>query len=135
MSYEHEPGVVSPKSYHEPRLTGPIQFLANLLKTWHLSRADAIPLLGLEETDRSYAEDLLSGRAALQGRDLKYRIACLFRIRKTLAALFRDEKVENEWLRERHHTLDGQKPMDIMLEGSMENLLLVKEYVEAAAGR
>lgn len=58
----------------------------------------------------------------------------LFRIRKTLYSLFRDEKAENDWLREPHDALDGQKPIDIMLEGSMENLLLVKEYVEEAAG-
>lgn len=119
---------------YQPRLTGPIQFLVKLLKTWNLSRADAIPLLGLEETERAYAENLLTGRARLRGRDLKHRIACLFRIRKTLYALFRDEKVENDWLREPHDALDGQRPMDVMLEGSMENLLLVKEYVEEAAG-
>ena len=34
-----------------------------------------------------------------------------------------------------HDLLDGQAPMTLLLEGSMENLLLVKEYVEAAAGR
>ena len=118
----------------EPRLTGPIQFLVSLLKTWGLNRTDAIPLLGMEEADWSYVSDLLSGHAVLRGRDLKYRIAYLFRIRKTLSALFRDEKVENDWLRERHDALDGRTPIDCMLEGSMENLLLVKEYVEAAAG-
>ena len=46
-----------------------------------------------------------------------------------------DVEVENEWLRESHETLNGQIPMDLLLEGSMENLLLVKEYVEVAAGR
>ncbi len=83
----------------------------------------------------SRVEGLLSGRVTLRGRDVKDRIAYLFRIRKTLSALFRDENVENEWLREPHGALNGKSPMDIMLEGSMENLLLVKEYVEAAAGR
>ena len=47
----------------------------------------------------------------------------------------RDEDMENEWLRERHEMLDDKAPMDLLLDGSMENLLLVKEYVEAAAGR
>ena len=119
----------------ETRLTGPIVFVRILLHTWRLGQTDAIPLLGLEETDRSYADDLLSGRVALRGRDIKDRIAYLFRIRKTLSALFRDEEVENEWLREPHDALDGLNPMTLLLEGSMENLLLVKEYVEAAAGR
>ena len=119
----------------QPRLTGPIMFVRILLRTWHLNQTDAIPLLGLEKADISYAKDLLSGRVTLRGRDIKDRIAYLFRIRKTLSALFRDEEVENEWLREPHDALDGQNPIDLLLEGSMENLLLVKEYVEAAAGR
>lgn len=145
MTYrQYEPGATNPKynlirctvrTHHKPRLTGPIQFVIKLLKTWHLSRADAILLLGFEEIDQSYVEDLLNGHAMLRGRDLKYRIAYLFRIRKTLYSLFRDEEVENDWLREPHEALDGQNPMDIMLKGSMENLLLVKEYVAAAAGR
>lgn len=144
MTYcQYEPGVTSSKSnlircalrtHHQPRLTGPIQFVIKLLKTWRLSRADAIPLFGFEEVDRSYVEDLLNGRATLRGPDLKYRIAYLFRIRKTLYALFRNEEVENQWLREQHDMLDGRIPMDCMLEGSMENLLLVKEYVETVAG-
>ena len=82
-----------------PGLTGPIVFVRMLLHTWRLSQTDAIPLLGLEEAGGSYAEDLLSGRVALGGRDIEDRIAYLFRIRKTLSALFRDEEVENEWLR------------------------------------
>lgn len=124
-----------PDATRQPRLTGPIMFVRILLRTWRLSQTDAIPLLGLEESDSSYAEDLLSGRVALRGRDVKDRIAYLFRIRKTLSALFGDEEVENEWLREPHAALNGKTPMDRLLEGSMENLLLVKEYVEAAAGR
>ena len=119
----------------QPGLTGPIMFVRILLRTWGLSRTDAIPLLGLEKSDSSYARDLLNGRVTLRGRDIKDRIAYLFRIRKTLSALFRDEEVENEWLREPHNALDGQNPMALLLEGSMENLLLVKEYVEADAGR
>ena len=117
------------------RLTGPLQFLEKLLETWKLGHRDAIPLLGLEETDLSYVSDLFSGRATVRGRDVKHRIAYLFRIRKTLSSLFMDVEVENEWLRESHETLNGQIPMDLLLEGSMENLLLVKEYVEVAAGR
>ena len=119
---------------HE-RLSGPIWFVEKLLKTWRLELGDVVPLLGLEPSDLSYATDVFAGRATLRGRDAKDRIAYLFRIRKTLSALFRDEGVENEWLRERHEMLDDKAPMDLLLDGSMENLLLVKEYVEAAAGR
>jgi uncharacterized protein (DUF2384 family) len=56
-------------------------------------------------------------------------------MRSTLSALFQNEEVENEWLRERHAMLDDQVPLRLLMEGSMENLLLIKEYVDAVAGR
>ena len=117
------------------RLSGPVQFLDKLLETWRLTTLDAVPLLGLEQSDMRYVADLLHGRVTLKGRDVEDRIGYLFRIRKTLSALFRSEDVENEWLREPHAALNGQTPLERLLEGSMENLLLVKEYVETAAGR
>ena len=83
----------------------------------------------------TYVNDVLQGCETLTGRDTKDRIAHLFQIRKLLFALFRDEAVENEWLREPRDVLKGKTPMDLLLEGSMENLLLVREYVELVTGR
>ena len=122
------------KSAYRARLSGPAQFLTKLLDTWRLDHGAAVALLGLEESQRTYAADVVNGDASLEGRDIKDRIAHLFRIRKTLSTLFPDVTVENEWLREPHGLLDERSPMTLMLEGSMENLLLVKEYVETAAG-
>ena len=101
------PKVIPDAGYVRARLPGPIQFLKQLLRTWHLRQGDAIPLLGLEETDLPYVADLLDGRVTVRGRDVKHRIAYLFRIRKTLSSLFRDVEVENDWLREPHETLNG----------------------------
>ena len=116
-----------------PRLSGPVQFLEKLLKTWRLQRESAVLLLGQES---SYdVEKLLRGYAQLSGRDAKDRIACLFRIRKTLSSLFRDEDAENAWLREPHKLLNGHSPMELLLEGSMENMLTVREYIDFATGR
>lgn len=115
------------------RITGPVRFVKNLLHTWKLEPRDAAVLLGL---DKRNIHDVLDGRCALPaGRDVEDRIAYLFHIRRTLSGLFRDEEVENEWLREDHSLLDDKSPLALMREGSMENLLLVKEYVETAAGR
>ena len=119
----------------QERLTGPMQFMKNLLTTWNLNPDDAVALLGLEQSDRTYVRGLLSGRAVLTGRDVKDRIACLLHIRMTLFSLFRDENVENQWLREQHPMLEGQTPMDLMLDGGIENLWLVREYVDTAACR
>lgn len=117
------------------RLTGAAQFLNKLLDTWRLDHDAALALLGLEPSQRNYLDDLLTGYAPPAGRDIKDRIAYLFTIRKTLSGLFQDEAVENDWLREAHALLEGRKPMTLMLEGSMDNLLLVKEYVDTAAGQ
>lgn len=128
--------VIAPRvSPYRARVTGPVQFLNNLLESWQLESTHATVLLGLDPGDESYAGAVLTGRVPLKGRDAKDRIAHLYQIRKTLSALFRDEAVENEWLREPHTLLNERSPMDLMLEGSMEHLLLVREYVDAAAGR
>jgi hypothetical protein len=127
--------LVPPVSPYRARVTGPVQFLNSLLESWELESTHATVLLGFDPGDQSYAAAVLTGRAPLKGRDATDRIAHLYQIRKTLSALFRDEAVENEWLREAHTLLDERSPMDLLLEGSMEHLLLVREYVDAAAGR
>ena len=125
-------GSAADDSKKSAKLTGPIQFVEKLLKTWQLTPKDAVPLLG---GDQDYVSRLLRGSAQLAGRDIKDRIAYLFRIRQTLSSLFRDEDTENEWLREPHELLNGKEPLQLLREGSMENMLAVKEYVDAVAGR
>ena len=100
-----------------------------------MSKDDAVLLLGFDQADNGSVQAVLAGAADLHGRDVRDRIAHLFHIRQTLASLFRDLDVENEWLREPHTLLDEQEPLTLLLGGSMEDLLLVKEYVDAAAGR
>ena len=121
--------------YQTHHLTGPIQFIRNLLNTWNLEQKDAVFLLGFEVYDQHYVRKLLDGYTPLMGRDIKDRIAYLFQIRGTLSVLFQSEDVENEWLREKHTMLNDQKPLELLLDGTMENLLLIKDYVNIAAGR
>ena len=117
------------------RLTGPIQFLLKLLEVWRLDREDAARLLGFRNTEMAHVAALLDGRQALLGRDIQDRIAHLFRIWETLRSLFRDLEVENEWLREKRASLEGKTPMSLLLGGSMEDLLWVRECVEVAGRR
>ena len=131
------PDIASWKSiiYAPNRISGPIQFVLKLLDSWRLNRDDAVFLLGFDQTNNGFVQAVLTGAADLHGRDVRDRIAHLFHIRRTLSALFRDLDVENDWLREPHTLLDEQEPLKLLLGGSMEDLLLVKEYVDAAAGR
>jgi hypothetical protein len=121
--------------YAPNRISGPVQFVLKLLESWRLSKDDAVLLLGFDQKDNGFVQAVLAGTADLHGRDVRDRIAHLFHIRQTLSSLFRNLDVENEWLREPHTLLDEQEPLTLLLGGSMEDLLLVKEYVDAAAGR
>lgn len=116
------------------RPPGPIQFALKLGYFWRLSQDDLAGLLGFGPDDTTHAAALLTGKTELHGRDVRDRVAHLFRIRESLHSLFRDLEVENAWLREPHEPLAGRSPMSLMVGGSMEDLLLVREYVDEVAG-
>ena len=116
------------------RLTGPVQFVRNLMDSWRLDNWDVVRLLGCDQEDFEYISAVLDGRRQLRGRDVRDRIVHLFCIRRTLWSLFRNLDVENDWLREQHPMLNGKSPMSLIVEGSIEDLLLAREYVESAAG-
>ena len=117
------------------RLSGPVQFVLKLLEYWRLERRNAVGLLGFDHSDADHVAAILDGNEQLRGRDAQDRISHLFSIRKTLRSLFQDLDVENDWLRESHSLLDNKTPLSLMLEGSIEDLLLAREYVDTAAGR
>ena len=119
------------RSAHD--LRAPVLLVTRIFETWNLGKREQCILLGLDASEHSLVHDILSGKSAICRRDFRDRIAYLIQIRSTLFALFRDDNVENEWLRETHILLENRAPMDLLLEGSMANLLLVKEYCEEAA--
>lgn len=112
----------------------PTELIHKIFETWKLEMRDRATLLGLEESDQWLASEFLAGKATIAGRDIKDRIAYLILIKSTLYSLFRNEDVENEWLREAHGLLGNRTPLGLLLEGSMENMLLVKEFCDEAGG-
>ena len=134
-SNDHAESVHKEQRQSADRLTGPIQFVLKLLESWRLETSDAVGLLGFDSEDADHVAAILGGIGKFHGRDVRDRISHLFWIRRTLWSLFRDLEVENEWLREPHPMLDGRSPLSLLLGGSMEDLLLAREYVDVAAGR
>lgn len=110
----------------------PTQLIHRIFETWNLEMRDKAILLGLEESDQRLASEFLAGRTTIVGRDIKDRIAYLILIKSTLQSLFRNEDVENEWLRETHESLGNCTPLGLLLDGSLENMLLVKEFCDEA---
>lgn len=117
-----------------PRRSGAIQFVPRLLEFWRLQETDAAQLLGFGPEEAGYVASALAGRTQFHGHDVRERIAHLFWIRKTLSAWLRDQDTENAWLRETHSWLDDKAPLDLLRGGSMEDLLLVRDYVDTASG-
>lgn len=124
-----------PGSEEHSRLTGPVQFVLGLMDSWRLGTPEAVKLLGFDPTDLDHVTSVLTGIEQFRGRDVRDRIAHLIWIRMTLWSLFRDLDTENSWLREPHSMLGDKSPLSLLLGGSMEDLLLAREYVESAAGR
>lgn len=116
------------------KMAGPVQFLSKLLEAWNLDLQSACMLLGYEKSGESDVRDIIAGRSRLETRDEKDRIAELFVIRKALFSVFRDRKVENQWLRESQEILGGASPLDLLLEGSWPNLLRVRQLAELMTG-
>ena len=116
-------------------LSAPVFFITKLIETWRLKQTDAASLLGFGADYQKYVNDLLQGKGILQGQDTEKRIAYLFQLRAILRAFFRDEDVENMWLRKSAPLLDGSKPIDLLLDGSKESFRRVRECVDLLTRR
>ena len=121
---------------HDPRartLAAPVKFAAKLMEVWALDGKELSKLIGFEGEDG--LRDLMSGARKLDTRDAKDRVWHLMRIREALHSLFRDTETEREWLREPRPELQGKSPLALLSEGSMENLLVVSQFVQWMVGR
>lgn len=125
-------GIASTSTWPRERSFVPAQLIYRIFETWHLEMRDMAALLGLEESDQRLASEFLAGKSMIVGRDIKDRIAYLILIKSNLHSLFQNEDVENEWLREKQGLLRDRTPLGLLLEGSMENMLLVKEFCDEA---
>ena len=67
-------------------------------------------------------------------RESFIRINHLFQIGKIISALFRDKNVEREWMREKRIITDEETTvLDLLMEGSLRNILEVRFLVDSAA--
>lgn len=114
---------------------GSVKFLAGLVRIWGITNQEVGCLLGLEETETFRLFGILSGATPIVGRDLKDRIAALLDIRSVLASRYDgDVEAERDWLRRQVADLEGKSPLETIDEGSIESLLLVRDYLMWTAG-
>ena len=113
----------------ESRIDGPVKFLIGIREAWSLSEAELATLMGFETSEIPEVRAILTGLTSLRGRDRKDRVAILLEIHMGLMGLFRDAAVVSNWLRHPHAALSDQSPLLVALEGSLESLATIRDFV------
>lgn len=128
-----------PSPEHRTRLSGPaLRTFGNLARLWNLSEAERLALLGYpaRSTLHKWNGDLKGGRTITLPFDMLMRLSALFGIYKGLRIVLNSDPEVAEWLRQPSTVLPfaDQSPLDLMIEGGFEGLLLVRRYVDAWRG-
>ena len=117
----------------EVRAPGEIVLLQRVMARWAFDDREAARLIGYE--DAGWMRSLYTGRSSLRTRDEKDRVRAVLRMATDLQALYRQEAEIRAWLREPKKLLGGASAYDLMMEGSMENLLRLKQFIAVLSGR
>lgn len=120
-------------SFGTGRITGPVAALKSLASRWRLDDSQVKTLLSLSA--HQSAGDLFRGTISLVGDDQRHRAGYLITIDGLLSGILRGPDITYAWLTESKRALDGDSPLERMLKGSMEDMLTVKQLVEAMAGQ
>ena len=108
------------------RVHGVNAFIARTMRCWNIEDAAQAHLLGCT---RTRAARIVGGTERVDDEPTKERVRSMLEIRGTLWALFRDETVENEWLREAQERLGGTSPLETMTGADPEGLARVEAFV------
>lgn len=111
-------------------ITEHVKVLLGLREKLELDDKDIAGLLGLETIDNSVVNNILEGRATLDGRDKQDRIRFAFEIFRALYDILQDLKSVKDWLKENREQFNGDTPLNFMLSGEIEKLLAVRNYTE-----
>ena len=126
-------GPPTPVSATPRKPAGQVALFKIVMDEWGFSEKEAATVLGFENIADIRA--VLSGVRPVGHRDANDRLRAVLRIATDLDALYNDAAVIQAWLSQAQDKLGGTSPRELLLEGSMENLLLVKYYAAHLSGR
>jgi hypothetical protein len=108
--------------------------VVNLAGIWRLNTAEICALLG-DVSERTWFRMKNGGWTGVLSQDCLTRISALIGIFKGLNLLF-SEKLANEWvsLPNKGPLYDGRRPLDVMIDGGIPSLLLVRRHVDSLRG-
>lgn len=99
-----------------------------LFHGWEISDEQAAILLGFP------VRTLVRWSTGTPGpidREGKERLTSLLAIDEALRAMFPDQQHANDWLNAPHQAFGGRSALQVMLDGTPADLLLVRQLVEA----
>jgi hypothetical protein len=120
-----------------PRLAvtvpGRIKGFQRLMEKWGFSRKDAAEILGFE--NEGLIGELYAGIEKVQQRDVRDRLKLFLSLAVDLDGLYEEDQVIIEWFDQPKKLLRGKTPRQLLVEGSMENLLRVRQLIQYEANR
>jgi hypothetical protein len=124
---------VSPAEIQPKRVSGPEDFTAflGLADLWNLSTDHQITLLG-SPARSTYFKWKKDGGA--MSSDTEERVSHLMAIYKALQILFPDAKRADAWPSHPSRSFEGRSALEVMLGGKLEDIIRVREYLDAQRG-
>lgn len=126
-----EAAVVEPEITQEEGEAG-VRLVLRLFERWGLSDREARVLLG-GVSARTYAR-WKAGEIGRLETDRKMRLSLLAGIHKALRSLFTEPERAYGWVTRPNADFGGHRPLDVLLQGRMTDLLDVRAYLDAARG-
>lgn len=102
-----------------------------LAGVWSLSADQQIVLLGSPSRSTYFKWKRDGGGVA---GDTEERISHLMAIYKALQILFPDPARADAWLRRPNRVFQGRSALDVLLEGRLQDIIRVRDYVDAQRG-
>jgi uncharacterized protein (DUF2384 family) len=133
------PGVLAPDALRDPKVRerlspSAVKLFMRLSNLWRLAVDQRRALLG--DISRPTYHNWQRGKVGTLSRDQLERISLVLGIYKGLKLLFADEASATRWLTSPNRDLPfgGQSPLDRALKGSIDDLYVVRRYIDAWRG-
>jgi len=108
------------------------RFAVKVFELWGLSDSESCTLLG-GIGSRTYAR-WKKGQIGPMDMDRKMRLSLLAGIHKGLKYLFIEKQRGYDWIKTPNTHFDEARPLDILLNGRMTDLIAVRDYLDAIRG-
>lgn len=133
------PGVLAPDALRDPKVRermspAAVKLFMRLSNLWRLAVDQRRALLG--DISRPTYHNWQRGKVGTLSRDQLERISLVLGIYKGLKLLFADEASATRWLTSPNRDLPfgGQSPLERALKGSIDDLYVVRRYIDAWRG-